>query len=192
MLDGTLAFNILASHSYLVAGKDVGPEEVWYTGSSLYDFYKTKDGKYLSVGSVEPNFFSAFCSTIGRPELSRVGFDSERNDELKPQISEIIASKTRDEWAEIFSQADACVEPVLTFSEAVYSQNTKERGMIVELELPNGEKVRQLANPIKFSENPAEYKWSGCVPGTHTKEVLMELGYSEDEIGHFQNEGVFN
>ena len=127
MFDGTLAFNVLASHS-LAGGQESGPEEVWYTGSSLYDFYKTKDGKYLSVGSIEPNFFSVFCNTIGRPELSRVGYDSERNDELKPENAEIIASKTRDEWTGIFSQVDACVEPVLTFSEAINSPNTKKIG----------------------------------------------------------------
>jgi crotonobetainyl-CoA:carnitine CoA-transferase CaiB-like acyl-CoA transferase len=63
---------------------------------------------------------------------------------------------------------------------------------VVEVDCADGKTVRQLASPIKFSDTPQEYKKAGVPPGTHTKEVLLELGYSEEEIENFEKTGMFN
>jgi formyl-CoA transferase len=63
--------------------------------------------------------------------------------------------------------------------------------MVVEVPLPSGEVVRQLANPIKFSGSTLEYRHAGSTPGAHTKEVLRDLGYSGEEIGDFEKSGLF-
>jgi crotonobetainyl-CoA:carnitine CoA-transferase CaiB-like acyl-CoA transferase len=83
------------------------------------------------------------------------------------------------------------VEPVLSLAEAIADDNTKAREMIVEFILPSGKKLKQIANPIKFSATRQEYCSIGCPAGTHTREVLIELGYTEEQINSYEKEGVF-
>lgn len=192
MTDGAIAFNIFGAYSYLVEGKDLEAESHWSNGKALYDFYETKDGKFISVGPVEPKFFEAFCIAIERPDLIRGTMDPPNVKEIKPQVRERMKTKTRDEWMNIFRQTDACVEPVLTFSEVIESPHAKERGVLVEVDTFDGRKVRQIANPIRFSEDTLEYRWAGCTAGTHTKEILEKLGYSEDAINRLKEEGVLD
>ena len=147
---------------------------------------------YLSVGSIEPQFFAAFCEAIKCKDLIPGGIEPSDLATAKHRVREIIKTKTRDEWTEEFRKVDACVEPVLSLSEALNNSLSRERGMVVEVDLPNGGKVRQLASPIKFSETPPQYKNAGLSPGIHTKEVLLEIGYSDKEIEAFENTGLFS
>ena len=84
------------------------------------------------------------------------------------------------------------MEPVLSLAEAIADENTRAREMVVEFALPSGEKLRQLANPIKFSATKPEYRSLGCPAGTHTREVLLKIGYSEEQISDYEKGGVFN
>jgi crotonobetainyl-CoA:carnitine CoA-transferase CaiB-like acyl-CoA transferase len=111
---------------------------------------------------------------------------------VKKEIREIFLQKTQDQWTEIFSQVDACVEPVLSLAEAIADENTRVREMVVEFDLPSGEKLKQIANPIKFSATKPDYRSLGCSAGTHTYEVLIENGYTEEQINDYKKEGVFN
>jgi len=192
MTDGMIAFNAVYGANFLVDGQEPVREKAFLNGGSLYDFYETKDGKYLSVGSIEPQFFAAFCKTISCPDLIPGGIEPPDIATVKQRVREIIKTKTRGEWTELFRNIDACVEPVLSLSEALNDTNAKERGIVVEVDCADGKTVRQLASPIKFSDTPQEYKKAGVPPGTHTKEVLLELGYSEEEIENFEKTGMFN
>lgn len=192
MTDGMLAFNAMYGANFLVDGQDLLREQTLLNGGSLYDFYETKDGGYLSVGSIEPQFFAAFCETIKCKELISGGIEPPNIEIAKKHVRDIIKTRTRDEWTEEFRKVDACVEPVLSLSEALNNSHSIERGMVVEVDLPNGGKVRQLASPIKFSETPPQYKSAGISPGFHTKEVLLEIGYSDEEIEDFENTGLFS
>jgi len=193
MTDGVIAFNALVGTAYLLDGQEIGPEGHFLNGGSLYDFYETKDGKFVSFGGLEPKFFYAFCQTIGRPDLISGGVSPPDLQRVKEEVKEIIKAKTRDEWVGIFSNVDACVEPVLTISEALNDPQVKERRMVVEIELPKrGEHIKQLANPIKFSETQQEYRGIGLPAETHTKEIMMEIGYTEKEIEEFEKTGLFN
>jgi alpha-methylacyl-CoA racemase len=192
MTDGMLAFNAMYGANFLVDGQDPLREQTLLNGGSLYDFYETKDGEYISVGSIEPQFFAAFCETIKCKELISGGIEPPNIEIAKKRVREIIKTKTRDEWTEEFRKVDACVEPVLSLSEALNNSHSRERGMVVEAGLPNGETVRQLASPIKFSETPPHYKNAGMSPGIHTQEILLEIGYSDKEIEEFENTGLFS
>ncbi|MBA7572279.1 Succinyl-CoA--L-malate CoA-transferase beta subunit [subsurface metagenome] len=191
MADGVIAFNALAGNAYLVDGNEPGREAFLLNGGSLYDFYETKDGGYISLGALEPQFFASFCEGIGRPDLAAGGVLTENVGEVKGQIKEVVLTKTRDEWVDLFEGTDACVEPVLTLSEALDDEQARERSLVVEIDLPTGEKVRQIAHPIKFSETRQEYRAAGVPAGTHTREVLRELGYTDAETEEFEKEGLF-
>ena len=192
MTDGMIAFNAMFGAGFLVDGKDLGREETLLNGGSLYDFYETREGQYISFGGLEPQFFSAFFKALDMPELIPGGVQPPDVKNVKKRIREIFKTKTREEWMEIFQKVDACVEPVLSLTEALNDALTVERGMVIDVDLPGGEKVKQLACPIKFSETLPEYKHAGALPGLHTKEVLLELGYSEEEIKDFDKTGLFS
>ena len=192
MTDGVMAFNAMTAAAYLGGAAEPQREQELLNGGSLYDFYETKDGLYISFGGLEPQFFAALCRTIGREDLIPLGIIPPDLEKVKKEIREIFRQKTRDQWTEIFSQVDACVEPVLSLAEAIADENNLSRKMIVEFVLPSGEKLRQIANPINFSATKQEYRSLGCPAGTHTREVLLEIGYTEEQICCYKKEGVFD
>ena len=194
MTDGMIAFNAMYGSGFLVDGKNLDFEGILLNGGSLYDYYETKDGRYISCGGLEPQFFKNFCETLNRPDLIPGGVSPENIEDVKQEIREIILTKTMDEWMALFNATDACVEPVMTLSEMFSDSLAKERGMVVELPLPDGGTVKQLASPIKFSEAQPVYKSIGVTlaSGTQTKEVFRELGYTDSEIEEFEKTGLFS
>jgi crotonobetainyl-CoA:carnitine CoA-transferase CaiB-like acyl-CoA transferase len=191
MTDGMMAFTAISGASFFVSGKDIKREGDMLNGGSLYDYYETKDGRHISFGGLEPRFFSAFCDVIGRPDLAAGGFLPQNIKQVKSEVRAIILSKTLAEWMDLFSETDACVEPVMTMSEVFGDSLALERGMVVEVPLASGGSMRQLANPIKFSATAPEYRRTGTGPGVHTAEVLRELGYTDSEIEEFDKTGLF-
>jgi len=192
MTDGAFAFNALAAAAYLVSGEEPTREGFILNGGSLYDFYKTADGHYLSFGGLEPQFFAAFCHAIGRPDWIAGGVAPPDCAGVKEEVRKIIKSKTRGEWKEIFDKTDACVEPVLSLSEALDSELVRERQLTTDITLPDGSTVRQPASPFKFSATPPVYGKTGVKAGSHNREVFLELGYSEEEINEFGKTGLFS
>lgn len=193
MTDGCLAFNAMAGVSYLTDGEEPKREETFLNGGSLYDFYETKDDKYISVGALEPQFFTAFCHVIGRPDLAEGGIAPPNAALVKEEVRQIIKTKTQEAWMALFAQVDACVEPVLSLGEALNDPQATARGMVVDCDLPNGGQARQLASPITFSATKQEYRKATVAKGIgmHTGEVLKELGYSEADIHDFEKTGLF-
>ena len=191
MTDGMIAFNALAGAAFLVDGTETRREEGVLNGGSLYDFYETKDGQHLSFGGLEPQFFAAFCQTIGRPDLIPGGVAPRDVDRTKEEVRAILRTKTREEWMVLFGKVDACVEPVLDLGEALRDPHVEARGLVVEVDLPGGGKVKQLGHPIRYSATPPEYRSAGVPAGTHTREVLREIGYTESEIDEFAKTGLF-
>jgi crotonobetainyl-CoA:carnitine CoA-transferase CaiB-like acyl-CoA transferase len=192
MLDGLMAFNILAGAAYLAQGDEPARDGEKLNGGSLYDFYQTKDGEYMSLGALEPQFFRAFCETIRRPDLMGGGIAPENTEKIKSEIREIFRSKTRAEWADIFREVDACVEPVVSLREALTGEQCHAREMIVDIPLPNGRTVKQIANPIKFAHGRNVPVSAGVESGADTKETILHLGYSEEEYSELKQEKVFD
>ncbi len=193
MLDMSIAWHAHVVSHYLV-GDEVPERESWgLNGGSFYDYYETHDGRFLSVGSLEPKFWQGFCQAIERPDLIADGLsqDTAVQQKLKAAIRQAIKSRDFDEWVTIFAQLDVCVEPVLTIPEMVEHPQTRVRGMIVDVPKPDGTTQKQVGSPFKFSQTEAEYRQAGGAMGVDTNDVLMELGLSADEIGQLQESGVF-
>jgi len=191
MTDGVIAFNAFAATAFLTDGSETKREEGFLNGGSLYDFYETKDGGHISFGGLEPQFFAAFCKTIGRPDLIAGGVAPADCARIKEEVRALIKTKTREEWTALFAETDACVEPVLALGEALGDPHVPARGLIVEVELPGGGRAKQLGHPIRYSATPPEYRAAGCAAGTHTREVLREIGYGDAGIDEFEKTGLF-
>jgi len=191
MTDGAVAFNALAGAAYLVDGAEPRRGEEILNGGSLYDFYETKDGGHLSFGGLEPQFFAAFCRTIGRPDLIAAGIAPPDGRRVKGEVRAILKTRTRDEWMALFSRVEACVEPVLGLGEALAEPQTAARGLVVEVAAAGRGTVKQIGHPIRYSATPPQYRSAGVCAGTHTREVMRELGYSETEIEEAERSGLF-
>jgi crotonobetainyl-CoA:carnitine CoA-transferase CaiB-like acyl-CoA transferase len=193
MFDMSIAWQAHVVSHYLVGGMVPEPESWQLNGGSSYDFYETSDGRYLSVGSLEPKFWQGFCTAVGRPDLIPRGFepDLEKQQALKEEIHTVLAAKTLAEWLAIFVETDVCVEPVLTIPEMIAHPQTQARQMIVAVPKPDGTSQAQVASPFKFSETEARYAWVGGDLGGETTAVLQEVGYSAAEIEEMGNRGLF-
>ena len=185
MMDGCVPFNSLDGADFLVSGRQPQREGELLNGGCMYDYYETSDGGYMSVGSLEPKFWAAFCRAIGREDLISGTVRPEDMPKVKEEIREIFRSKTRDEWTEIFSGADACVQPVMDLKEALLEdEQIRAREMVVEVDLPLHEnvKVRQMATPVRLSETPCEYRTAGYPEGYHTREIIESLGLDYEAL----------
>ncbi len=151
ILDSLIPLNSMLGAASLMDNKNPEPECHWLNGGGLYDFYKTKDNRYISVGSVEPKFFKTFLETMGHKDWLDQNIDISVSGCYKETLKEDFKEKTLDEWLEIFKDKDCCVEPVLNVTQALKnSENAKERSQIDLVEVKNS-KVLTYKNPIKFN-----------------------------------------
>jgi len=183
MLDGSFALNSIHAADYLVSNNEATFQSNNLNGGSFYNYYKTKDDKYVSVGSIEPKFFKQVCEGVGRMDLYNLDYlTPEAQDRIKQGFVEAFEKMTQQECVDLFAESDACVEPVLSLSEAIESEQLQNRGMVVDV--PNNTKgtERQVASPLKFSNSDPVYKHTAPTRGKDTKVVLKEIGYEQDEI----------
>ncbi len=177
MFDLAVGWNSLAMSEYFVGARVRGFEDMSLNGGSYYDVYQTADGRYLSVGSLEPKFWQQVCVAIARLDLYELGrnWQPEAQQQVRAVLHVAFAQRSLAEWVAIFAGLDACVEPVLTADEVVNHPHTQARDLVIDVPMLNGDTQRQIALPIKFSASEANYKWSGPPVGHHTHEVLHEL-----------------
>ena len=192
MTDGLFPFHAAAAIKELCGEKPSTYESEVLGGGSLYGFYETADGRYISFGGLEHQFFTVFCTAIGLPDLIPGSvLQPGRVEEAKRQVAEAIKTKPLAHWVDLFKEKDACLEPVLTFGEAVRSEHAMARALLVKVPGLNGKAYDQLACPIKFSGYAPAYKRIGCRIGQDTGGVLEELGLLADEISDLKGKGVF-
>ncbi len=148
------------------------------TGAHYYDTYETADGKWVSVGSIEPQFYALLLkhSGIDDPEFQEQN-DRSKWPEFKKKIAEIFKTKTRDEWCEIMEGTDVCFGPVLTMGEAIeYPQNVA-RKTFVEIE-----GVPQPAPAPRFSRTNPEIRGPVLMGPEYAEAALSDWGITPDEI----------
>ena len=169
MTDCAATLNNMAASAVLAAQLPQYAEQSYLNGGTYYDYYETADGRYLSVGSLEPQFMQGLAQALQLPVLLEKGssLDAQDQKEVKAAIQEKIRSKTLNEWQTIFDALDVCVEPVLHLDEALTSQLAQERGWVVHVPVKAGEQETepQLACPIKFSRSSSRYDFMGQALG---------------------------
>lgn len=154
-----------------------------------YDVYPTKDGRHISVGTIEPKFWARFCRLAGMPELESRQYDFAAEEELSAIVRKKIGEKTLDQWMELLGSGDFCVTPVRTVDEALDSEMTAESGML-EIRQEDIGPVTYLKPAMKLSGTPGGIRFRAPYPGEHTDVVLRELGYTEERIAALREKGA--
>ena len=148
------------------------------TGAPFYDVFECADGEFISLGSIEPQFYSELLriTEIDQSENPKQ-MDRARWAEMKSKIGDAIKGKTRSEWEELMEGTDVCFAPVLSMDEAYEHPHNKQRNTFIEIA-----GVMQPAPAPRFSRTPASVSSPPPHAGQHTEEVLAGLGLTKDEI----------
>ena len=147
-------------------------------GAHFYDCYETKDGKYVSIGSIEPQFYAQLLELTGlQGEALPHQMDRSGWPKLKERMTAIFKTKTRDAWCELMEGTDVCFAPVLSLAEAPEHAHLKARGTFVEVE-----GVRQPGPAPRFSRTPGVIERPPAHAGEHTDEALADWGFASGEI----------
>lgn len=189
MADGSLAWLAMVAGRYFCDGEVPERGNQQLSGALVcYLSYEASDG-WVACGALEPKFWGAFCHGVGRPDLVEGQFESPGSAAWE-EVAAIFRARTRAEWAAFNDEHDCCIEPVLDLDEALDSELTRAREMVVELEQPRLGKVRQLGVPVKLSHTPGDPTRPAPAFGEHTAEALREVGYSEAEIAALLESGA--
>ncbi|WP_022957730.1 CaiB/BaiF CoA transferase family protein [Spongiibacter tropicus] len=156
------------------------------TGAHFYEVYETQDGKYLSVGPIEPQFYQLLKELMGLDEtVFGNQYDVERWPELKEQLQALFKTRTRDAWCDLLEGTDACVAPVLSMSEAPKHPHNVARNSFVDV----GGHVQPCPAP-KFSRSEPATPKPAPLQGVDTDAVLAGLGYDADSLAALRADGV--
>jgi alpha-methylacyl-CoA racemase len=147
-------------------------------GAHFYDTYQCSDGKWVSIGSIEPQFYALLLEKTGvtDPEFAKQ-MDRTAWPSLREKLAAVIATKTRDEWTEIMGGTDVCFAPVLTLEEAPKHPHNAARQTFVEVA-----GVTQPAPAPRFSATPGAIQGPPPAIGAHSEEALSDWGLSKAEI----------
>lgn len=149
------------------------------TGAHFYDVYECSDGQYISIGSIEPQFYAELLRLTGLEGDAEFAKQMDRSmwPHLKERIAQVFLTKTRAEWCELMETTDVCFAPVLTMSEAAKHPHNVQRGTFVEID-----GVVQPAPAPRFSRTKAVIASPPAHPGQHSREVLSDWGVPADRI----------
>jgi alpha-methylacyl-CoA racemase len=156
------------------------------TGAPFYDVYETADGEYISLGSLEPQFFAELLERTGLGGGGDIRqHDRERWPEMRAELAAIVVAKTRAEWDEVMEASDVCYAPVLSLAEAPEHPHNKARGTFTEVA-----GIVQPAPAPRFSRTEAEISGPPAHAGQHTEEVLAEAGISVERVAELRASGA--
>lgn len=157
------------------------------SGAPFYDTYETADAAFISIGSLEPQFYAELVERLGLVDdvdLARQ-MDPTAWPEMRERLTTLFKTKTRDEWCELLEGTDVCFAPVLTMDETIGHPHIQARETIV-----NEFGLDQPAPAPRFSRTPGEIQGPPAWPGQHTDEVLGEWGFAADEIAVLRDAGA--
>jgi len=164
-----------------------------------YNIYETKDGKYITLGCLEPWLWVNLCQAIGKEEFIPFNMmrsrspkeeDDKKAQEITSCLRELFLTRTQDEWFEELSPKDVPIGKVCSLEEVFADPQVRHRQMVLEVEHPAVGKVKQVGIAIKLSDTPGAVRSLPPVTGEHTDEVLTGLGYNAEKINELRQAGV--
>jgi crotonobetainyl-CoA:carnitine CoA-transferase CaiB-like acyl-CoA transferase len=193
MMDGALTWNCLRWGKYLADGKVPYPGDDFLNhGFACYNIYETRDGRHMSLGALEPQFWKKFCDTAGHPEWDQPSYfePGPHQEVLQQEIASFFKEKTLAEWVAYFAGSDCCCEPVMNLAEVMDDPAMHARQMVVEMVHESWGAYRQLGIAVKFSLTPGQIRTHAPDLGEHTDAILGELGVATDELEALRARGA--
>lgn len=198
--DGAISLVPFFSQHYLFTGEVPKRGETALHGAyPYYGVYQTKDKKYISIGCLEPFFWENLCRALGKeeyipycytPEHYFVGPKDVKWQEVRSWLKDTFLTKTRDEWFDFLTKYDVPATKINTLEEAFSDPQIVQRKVVVEIEDAALGKIKQVGSPLKLSETPITIRNLSPFLGQHTREILLELGYSEEQVKGFYRQGA--
>jgi len=191
MTDCAFSMNAMFAAGMLGGGVEPQAESTMLNGGSFYDYYETSDGRYMSVGSLEPQFLMQLCDALEIKHLIGKAGSQKPEDihEFKQAISDKLKGQSFDYWTDVFAKLDCCVEPVLSFKEASQQPHAQARNWLSDAAALNaeGKCLTQLSNPIS---KPTQIHNTGGAIGSDTEQVLSEQGFSIEAVTDWKKKKV--
>jgi len=188
MTDGSALLSTMM-HSFLAMGMwgDRGTNML-DTAAPFYDAYECADGQYVSIGSIEPQFYAELLRIAGlESEDLPKQMDRAEWPALKQRVAAVMLTKTRQEWVALMEGTDVCFAPVLSPSEAYEHPHNMARQTFVEVA-----GVTQPAPAPRFSRTPGDISAPPPHPGQHTDEVLAAWGFGTDDLARLRDSGAIS
>ncbi|MPZ99842.1 MAG: hypothetical protein GEU80_11005 [Dehalococcoidia bacterium] len=167
------------------------------TRPATWNHYRAGDGKWFMIGALPPDkWWPQFCEVMGLPELAQDPYRTaaarmERNPEVIAKLDAVFQTKTRDEWVEAFQARDLLVEPILDYTEISQDEQAWANDYLVRVPDAEGQEWPMVGSPVHLSKTPAKIERMAPEFGQHTEEVLLEAGYSWEEIDTLRGRGAF-
>lgn len=175
--------------SSVIGCRETGMPSFGRTASHYYSVYKTKDGRYLSIGTIEPKFWQKMCRLIDLPELESRQFDFAHSAEIKEKLAAAFVGKTQAEWLELIGKDEFCVTPIRTLQEALDSSLTTEQSQMLVTKKEDFGDYTYVKSAAKLSDTPGTIRKRAPYLGEHTQEVLESAGYTKEEIAAMHEKG---
>jgi alpha-methylacyl-CoA racemase len=191
MSDGVLYLLAMFTGQYFGSGSAPTRGAFLLNGAAPhYNVYETGDGRWISLGSLEPHFFANLCHVMEREDFIAQQYDSSKWPDMAEHFASRFKTKTRDEWFKILSEVDICAAPVYDFPEALQDPQNLARKMVIDVDHPDLGAIKQVGIAPKLSETPGAVRSPGVAPGAHTDEVLSSLGYSPSQVAELRSSGA--
>lgn len=188
MIDGSsLLMSMVWSFYAMGFWRDERGVNLLDTGAHFYETYETKDGKFVALGAIEPQFYGTFLTKIGLADDPALGaqMDPRGWGRLKEKLDGVFKTKTRDEWCALMEGSDACLTPVLSLSEAPQHPHNLARNSFLDID-----GVRHPAPAPRYSRTPLDMPHPAPTPGQDSEAILQAFGFSDDRIKELKAGGV--
>ena len=193
MSDGAMSLITSAMAGSEGAGADMRPaQHVLNGGEPHYQVYESADGRWFSVGSMEPYFFANLCQALDLEQFIDDQGTSviERREKMRAAFARVFKTRTADEWHELLNDVDVCAKPVLSLEEALNDEHNIAREMVVEVPTPDGGVMRQAGVAPKLSATPGRVRGGAPTRGQDTEDLLSALGFSANDVASLREREI--
>ena len=193
MMDSVMPLTVTAQALFAATNQPQPRGSLFLSGGlANYNVYPCQDGKYISLGTLEPKFWMKFCQVVKKPNwMNRmIPKGAEDLDAFYAEVSEFFQTQPQKHWVDLGDEHDLLISPVYDIHEVENDPQVQARDMIVEQEHPTAGKVKTVGVPLKFSDTKATPAWAAPVFGADTQAILTELGYTEEQMQEWEGQKI--